>query len=64
MPPADGVAFYVQDFALNDPQPWKIPSRIERTTAAELAARFARKPRLNANGILWMQRRFPWCFRK
>lgn len=37
--PADGVAFYVQDFALQDRLPWKIPNRIERTCAAELATR-------------------------
>jgi menaquinone-specific isochorismate synthase len=44
--PTAGVAFHVQDFALQDPQPWKIPSRIERSTAAELAVRFASAPSL------------------
>ena len=29
-PPVDGVAFYVQDFAMGDPLPWKIPARSER----------------------------------
>jgi menaquinone-specific isochorismate synthase len=38
-PPASGVAFYVQDFALRDARPWKIPSQIERTTVAGHAAR-------------------------
>jgi len=33
-PPDDGMAFHVQDFALQDQKPWKIPSRIERTTLA------------------------------
>jgi menaquinone-specific isochorismate synthase len=28
-PPATGIAFYCNDFALTDPQPWKIPGRIE-----------------------------------
>ncbi|GAA5116183.1 chorismate-binding protein [Luteolibacter yonseiensis] len=37
-PPAGGVAFHVQDFALQDPEPWKIPSRVERSTPAELGA--------------------------
>lgn len=40
-PPADGVAFYVQDFALCDRLPWKIPSRVERITEPELASRMA-----------------------
>ncbi len=39
-PPATGVAFYVQDFALHDPTPWKIPAHCERTTVAEFATRF------------------------
>ena len=38
--PAAGVAFYVQDFALQDRWPWKIPSRVERLSAAQLALRF------------------------
>lgn len=28
-PPARGTAFYVQDFALSDPKPWKIPQTAE-----------------------------------
>ena len=27
-PPADGVAFYVNDFALSDHAPWKVPTRV------------------------------------
>ena len=38
--PETGVAFHVQDFALSDGRPWKIPARVERTTTAELATRF------------------------
>jgi menaquinone-specific isochorismate synthase len=41
-PPADGVAFYVRDFALREPLPWKIPSRIERGERAGFAASLAR----------------------
>lgn len=37
--PTEGVAFYVQDFALQDHTPWKIPNRVERTTTRELASR-------------------------
>ncbi|MEI8039344.1 MAG: chorismate-binding protein [Verrucomicrobiota bacterium] len=43
-PPASGVAFYVQDFALGDRRPWKIPARVERTTVDELATRVAGTP--------------------
>ncbi len=32
MPDSHGVSFYVQDFTLNDAKPWKIPTRIERTS--------------------------------
>ena len=28
-PPSSGTAFYVQDFALSDPKPWKIPNATE-----------------------------------
>jgi menaquinone-specific isochorismate synthase len=45
--PARGVAFYVQDFALRDRLPWKIPHDLERTTAMELATRWAAAPRMN-----------------
>ena len=44
--PSGGVSFYVQDFALQDAKPWKTPDRIERCTAAELAARFQGSPPL------------------
>ena len=49
VPPTEGVAFYVQNFALEDPKPWKIPSRIERTTTAEMAARFHDAPALSCD---------------
>lgn len=39
-PPADGVAFHVQDFALRDPEPWKIPNRIERTTLTDFSEKW------------------------
>jgi menaquinone-specific isochorismate synthase len=39
-PPANGVAFYVQDFALQAVNPWKIPSDFDVTTQSELARRF------------------------
>ncbi|MES2922026.1 MAG: chorismate-binding protein [Verrucomicrobiota bacterium] len=46
-PSADGVSFYVQDFALQEPKPWKTPQRIERTTIAAMAARFEDMPALD-----------------
>ncbi len=45
-PPADGVSFYVQNFALLDAQPWKTPERIERTNVTELATHFQDVPPL------------------
>jgi menaquinone-specific isochorismate synthase len=33
--PGAGVSFYVQNFALSDPQPWKTPARIERLGMGE-----------------------------
>lgn len=45
-PPAEGVSFYVQGFGLEDERPWKIPSVVERTTVAELAARQPQAPPL------------------
>ena len=39
-PAASGVSFYVQDFALQDSQPWKTPARVERTSCEEMARRF------------------------
>ena len=39
--PADGTAFYVRDFALRDPQPWKIPAEVEVTSSRDFAARQA-----------------------
>jgi len=48
-PPAGGVAFHIQDFALQERLPWKIPSRIERTDRARLAARMAGPVQLDAH---------------
>ena len=39
-PSADGVSFYVQNFGLQDPLPWKTPDTVERTTIAEFSSRF------------------------
>ncbi len=44
--PTAGVAFYVQDFALREPKPWKSPERIERTTIAAMTERFQGAPAL------------------
>jgi menaquinone-specific isochorismate synthase len=46
-PPSNGVAFYVQNFGLQDPRPWKTSERVERTTIAELAMRFQDSPSLD-----------------
>jgi menaquinone-specific isochorismate synthase len=45
-PAAGGVSFYVQNFALQDAKPWKTPSRIERTSVAEMSSRFQDTPPL------------------
>lgn len=37
-PPDEAVAFYVQDFALRDPKPWKLPARAETMDAASFRA--------------------------
>ncbi len=42
--PTDSTSFYIQDFALQDPRPWKTPSAIERTTREEMARRFEDNP--------------------
>ena len=44
--PDRGVAFHVQDFALSDSQPWKIPSRVERVTVEELPSCLPAAPQL------------------
>ena len=46
-PPATGVAFYKQNFGLQDPKPWKTPERVERTTIADMALRFQNSPPLD-----------------
>ena len=43
-PPAGGTAFFVQDFGLADPLPWKIPARVEELTAVAFRARHAGVP--------------------
>ncbi|MBN8456420.1 MAG: chorismate-binding protein [Verrucomicrobia bacterium] len=40
--PNGTTAFYVQDFTLTDPTPWKIPARVETMTPGEFAARHER----------------------
>lgn len=35
-PPADGVAFFRQDFALSGERPWQVPAVVERGSAEEL----------------------------
>jgi len=42
--PAGGGAFYVNDFDLNDPQPWKVPARLHAITAESLG------PAIHLNG--------------
>lgn len=37
MPPESGVAFYRNDFALSEPEPWFIPSRVEELEKAGLS---------------------------
>ncbi len=44
--PATATAFYRQDFALNDPQPWKIPAALEVISKQDFAARHASVPPL------------------
>ncbi len=43
-PPPDGIAFLVQDFALTDPAPWKIPATFERTSCQAAAERLPDPP--------------------
>ncbi len=45
-PNEDGVSFYVQDFALADPNPWKTPHRTERTTISAMSVRLEGTPPL------------------
>jgi len=42
--PADGIAFYVQNFDLSDPAPWKIPIDFERTTVVKLTENLSEYP--------------------
>src|SRR5437016_340642 len=45
---ADRPAFFISDFFLDDPHPWRHPATWEETSFAELAARFgaASEPRI------------------
>jgi menaquinone-specific isochorismate synthase len=45
-PPADGVAFYKRDFALQEEMPWWIPSEFERIPIAEFQSAHAAKTKL------------------
>lgn len=35
-PPADGVAFYRNDFALSDPKPWAVPAQVRESLREDL----------------------------
>jgi menaquinone-specific isochorismate synthase len=48
-PDGCGTAFFVQDFALRDPLPWKIPSRIERLPQDDFSAIFPSSPPCRAH---------------
>lgn len=50
-PAADGVSFYVQDFALADPKPWKTPHWVERSTIAAMAGRLESAPPLECEWL-------------
>jgi len=39
--PAAGAAFYLQDFALSEPRPWRIPTGLELASSEDFAARHA-----------------------
>lgn len=41
-PPPEGIAFYVRDFASENPLPWRIPAGVERLSGAEFASRAGR----------------------
>jgi len=45
-PPADGVAFYKRDFALQEEMPWWIPSDFERVPVAEFQSAQAAEAKL------------------
>ena len=46
-PPADGVAFYKRDFALQEEMPWWIPAESERLSLAEFQSSQAADARLD-----------------
>ncbi len=47
--PVAGTSFYIQNFAIEDPKPWKTPSSVERTTRQEMASRFRNYPSLTCD---------------
>lgn len=51
-PPADGVAFYRQNFDLLDPLPWRVPARVEHCSADAWAARFDGTPQASCEWTL------------
>ncbi len=48
-PPPDGVAFYVNDFALAEPRPWRVPKQVERLDAASFSTRLPSASRVSWN---------------
>lgn len=57
--PAAGGAFYINDFDLHDPKPWKVPARLHEITAGDLAE----KIRLNGSQkpqIQWAKPATEW----
>ncbi|CAN5800010.1 hypothetical protein BH11VER1_BH11VER1_02530 [soil metagenome] len=56
--PPEGVAFYVNDFTLSDPNPWKTPARIvEVSQASELLPFF---PETTPPRIAWQKPETEW----
>lgn len=48
-PSSDGISFYVQNFGLQDPLPWKTPTTFERSTVRECEARVQNTPPLGCD---------------
>lgn len=57
-PPATGAAFYINDFDLTDPSPWKKPARLHAVDAASLA-KWADKD-AEALKIVWQKPATEW----
>jgi menaquinone-specific isochorismate synthase len=49
-PPADGVAFFVSDFQLQDSEPWRIPSRHQVLSSGDFARLAAAEATINHAG--------------